>query len=92
MRQIIGERDTKVSTQWQAPPDRVPTAPQDSGEPVLPAAENGQAAGKLIVADNKKPRKSHGRRKKLSAHSRENDPAQLAKKESSDTTAAQADE
>jgi hypothetical protein len=92
MRQIIGESASKVSAQWQEPPDTVPTAHQASKEPALPAAENGQTPDRLTVAENKKPRKSHGRRGKSSATSAENCAAQAPKKERSDKTAAQVDE
>jgi hypothetical protein len=92
MRQIIGERESKVSSQWQEPPDAVPTAQQASQEPALPAAENGRTPSRLTVADDRKPRKSHGRRRKSSAPSGENYAAQPNKKERSDKTAGQDDE
>ncbi len=92
MRQIVGKRDSKVSTQWQEPPDVVPTAQQDSLNPALPAAENAQTPGRLTVADDKKPRKSHGRRRKSSTPSEENCAAQPNKREKNEKTADQADE
>jgi hypothetical protein len=92
MRQIVGKKDSKVSTQWQEPPDVFPIAQQGSLNPAPPAAENIQTPGRLTVADDKKPRKAHGRRRKSSTASEENYAAQPNKKEGSEKTADQTDE
>jgi hypothetical protein len=93
MRQIIGERDSKVSMQWQEPPDTLPTAQQAAHRPPPTAERNGvQASGRLSVAEDKKPRTPHRRRRKSAAPTEENDAVQPNEKESSSKMAAQADE
>jgi len=93
MRQIIGERDSKIPTQWQEPPDILPTAQQAAHEPPPAAETNGvQAAGKASVAEDEKPRKPHRRRRKAPAPREENYAVQPNQKASSSKMAAQADE
>ena len=92
MRQITGQSDSKEPTNRKEPADPVPTPQPGSQEPALPAAENGRPGGPLIVAENKKPRKTHERRRKSSAPRAENDAGRPNKKETSDEVAAQADE
>ena len=92
MRQIVGERDSRVSTPWQKLPEEGLTAQQVSQGPALPVAENsGPTPGRLPVVD-KKSRKSHGHRRKSAAFSGENYTAQPNKIKSSEETAAQANE
>jgi hypothetical protein len=76
MRQVVGEGDSKTTTPQQESPDGVPMAQQDSSKRALPAAQSGRTPGQLTAADDKKPRKPRGRRKKSSASSEADDAAQ----------------
>jgi len=92
MRQIIGERDSKVSPQWPKLPEEGLTAQQVSQELALPAAENGgPTPGRLPVVDQRS-RKSHGRRTKSAAPFGEHCTTQPNKIKRSYETAAQANE
>jgi hypothetical protein len=94
MRQIIGERDSKASTQRQEPPAATPTGQTGSLEPALPAAENEnvRTPARLAVNDVQKPRKSHRRTRKSAAPSEQNYAVQPNKNEGSEKTADQVDE
>jgi hypothetical protein len=91
MRRITGERDSKAATERKEPTDAVSTAQSGSQEPALSTGGSGQPE-RSIVADQRKPRKSHGRKRKPSAASGENYAARPNKKEGSDEAAAEADE
>jgi hypothetical protein len=94
MRQIIGERDSKASTQRLEPPAATPTGQPGSQEPALPAAENEnrQTPGRLAVDDVQKLRKSHRRRRKSAEPSGQHYAAQPNKNERNDEIADQVDE
>ncbi|MBV9106462.1 MAG: hypothetical protein JO313_10610 [Verrucomicrobia bacterium] len=93
MRRITGEKDSKVSTQWEEPPDTFPTVQRSAHEPPPAAGTNGvQASGRASVAEDKKPKKPNRRRRKSAAIVDENFPVQSNRKESRNKMAAQADE
>jgi hypothetical protein len=92
MRRITGEKDSKVPIQRKEPADAIPTAQSGSEEPTLQTVRNGRSSERSMTADQSKPRKSHGRKRKSSAPPGENYAAQPNKKERSDEAAAQADE
>jgi hypothetical protein len=91
MRRMTGERDSKAPTERKEPTDAFSTAQPGSQEPALPTVGSGQPE-RSIVADERKPRKSHGRKRKPSATSGENYATRPNKKERSDEAAAEADE
>jgi hypothetical protein len=86
MRRITGERDSKAPIERKEPSDAVPRAQSGSEEPSLPAVGSGQPE-QSMVADGRKPRKSHRRKRKSPATPGENYAAQP-----SDEAAAEADE
>ena len=94
MRQITGARDSKEPGQEEESGEVVPTAQGGSGsrEPVLATAETGGNPGQSAVVADQKPRKSHGRRRKLLSPPGENYAVQPNKKEKSSKASAQADE
>jgi hypothetical protein len=91
MRRITGERDSKAPIERKEPADAVPAAQSGSQEPALPAVGSDQLE-RSVVADERKPRKLHRRKRKSSATPGENYAAQPNKKERSDEAAAEADE
>jgi hypothetical protein len=91
MRRITGERDSKALTERKEPTDAISTAQPGSEEPALPAVGSGQPE-RSIVADQRKLRKSHGRKRKPSATSGDNYATRPNKRERSDEAAAEADE
>jgi hypothetical protein len=92
MRRITGERDSKAPVERKEPAGAVPTTQLGSPEPALPMAEDSRPAERSMIADEKKPRKSHGRKRKSSGPPEENYAAQPNEKASSEEAAAQADE
>jgi hypothetical protein len=94
MRPIVEKRDSKGPTNRKEPAETVPTAQQGSQEPELRVAENNNRplVAQSIQADDKKPRKAHGRRRKASAPPGEEYAPEPIKRERSDKTAAQGDE
>ena len=94
MRPISEETRSKGPTNREEAVDTIPAAQEGSREPALPVAQNNRPiAGKLVVTDDKKPRKAHGGRRQSSAPSgKKKYAAEPIKRERSDKTAAQDDE
>ena len=94
MRPISEETCSKGPTNREEAVDTIPAAQEGSREPALPVAQNNRPiAGKLVVTDDKKPRKAHGGRRQSSAPpGKKKYAAEPIKRERSDKTAAQDDE
>jgi hypothetical protein len=69
MRQVIGEREQrqKTSTEWQEPPNTMPTAKSGWREPALPIAVSSSAPSQLRAVSDEKLPKSHKHRGKPSS-------------------------
>jgi hypothetical protein len=92
LRQIVGEQESKGSTEWQEPPNALPTGNGDPPQPSLPAAENSHETAPAMVAGDKKLKLSHRHRSKPATTSEANYAAQAAGKEKSDKNVRPADE
>jgi hypothetical protein len=93
MRQILGEGDSDVRKPRRETPAALPTGQRDSQEPALPAAGSGEGTlGRLTVAEDKKPRKNQGPRRKSAVPSKNHYAAQSNKKERDEESAAEDDE
>jgi hypothetical protein len=92
LRQIIGDRESKNPTEWQEPPNSVPTARSSSQETPLPVPESNQAATTVVAAGDKKPKPSHRHRSTPDTSPAERYTAQTARKERSNKSADRSDE
>jgi hypothetical protein len=94
MRQIIGEKDTKNPVERKEPANAGPMAQSVSQAPMLPALGSGPSE-RSMVADNRKARKSHRRKRKspvTPAEPKENYASRSNQKVRTDEAAAEEDE
>jgi hypothetical protein len=94
MRQVTGERNAsrKAPSQWQEPPDTMPTAQSGWQEPPLPSPESGSTPGRLSMVTEEKARKSRKHRGKPSSAPGANRSTQFPEKDPKEETVAQDDE
>ena len=79
LREVKGEMDPhrKVTTEWQEPPDIIPTAQSGWHEPPLPTAGDEPKPAPPIEASKKSPARSRGHKKKAEAPSPSSGSAQI---------------
>jgi hypothetical protein len=82
MRKVIGDKDSKVFTQWKEPPDTFPTSQLASHEPSLTAEPTGMlASSRARVAEDGKSRRPHRRSSKAAPPIAEKDPVRANRQE-----------
>jgi len=91
LRQIVGEPESRRSTEWQEPPDAVPTAIGNPQQP-LSSGDTTRAPAPAAVAEAKQSKPARRRRTRQPTTSGANSTAQAAKREKSTGNVGQVDE